>query len=81
MQEIYRLIDIISHTAAKMTMGSLYTITLEALIIKLGSTRDFYLLPFKELQRLASNSLVKSTRQFLESNAIQLTHNITFNLP
>jgi len=81
MQEIYRLLDIISHTASMTTTGSLYKITLEVLMLEIGSTWDLHWLLHLDYHCLASNSLIKSTWQFLSSNSIQLLHSITFSVP
>ena len=61
--------------------GLLGQITLELLIVELGSTVDLHLLPFQHLQGLASNSLIKSTWGFLHTHGIRLCHNITQPAP
>jgi hypothetical protein len=81
MQEIYRLLDILNHTATLTITGSLYQATLELLVIELGSTEDLHKLPFPDLHRLMTNSLLKSTWQFLYHNELTLCHNIHFPRP
>jgi hypothetical protein len=80
-QEIYRLSDLILHNTKETMTGLLSKSTLELLIIELGSTIDLHLLPFTQLQGLASNSLIKSTWEFLHIHSIQLHHNITLLAP
>jgi hypothetical protein len=81
MQKIYRLVDIQNHTATLSITGSLYQATLELLIIELGSTEDLHKLPFLDLHWLTSNSLIKSTWEFLYHNELTLCHNIRFPQP
>jgi hypothetical protein len=81
MQEIYQLLDVLNHTATLSITGSLYQATLELLVIELGSTEDLHKLPFPDLHRLTTNSLIKSTWEFLYHNELTLRHNIHFPQP
>jgi hypothetical protein len=80
-QEIYRLSDLILHNTKETMTGLLSKSTLELLIIELGSTIDLHLLPFTQLQGLVSNSLIKSTWEFLHIHSIRLCHNISLSAP
>jgi hypothetical protein len=52
--------------------GPLYRLSLECLYLELGSFRPLGLLPFLQLGHLTSNSLIKSTWEFLYKNQLYL---------
>lgn len=79
-QEISRLRDIIDHTYKLTTTGNLYKTTLELLILELGMGTNLLQIPFNLTGHIATDSLIKSSWEFLYNNNFQLKHNINFPL-
>ncbi len=75
-QEICRLKDIISHVSQRTNTGILYRNTLELLILELGMGTVLHLIKEEVLSLLATDSLIKSTVQFLLQHGIELHHDI-----
>jgi hypothetical protein len=75
-QEISRIKDILSHTYASTTTGYLYQTSLELLLLEIGMGTDLHLVSYELTSNLATNSLIKSTWQFLNSN--NLAYNIMY---
>jgi hypothetical protein len=73
-QEIMRLTNMIYHTAYKTDTGNLYLASMANMILESGLGETLFSLPYSELCFLTTNSLVKSTWQFLDSNSIVLNH-------
>jgi hypothetical protein len=80
-QEIFCLKDVVKHCFLMTLTGQLYRLSLECLYLELGSFRPLGLLPFLELSHLASNSLIKSTWEFLYNNQLHLQTDIDLPLP
>lgn len=76
-QEIYRIEDILSHVYQKSTTGQLYRTSLELLHIEVGMGTALHQIPPDMLTQLATDSLVKSTCQFLPLHNLVLHHDIT----
>jgi hypothetical protein len=76
-QEISRIKDILTHTYASTTMGYLYQTSLELLLHEIGMGTDLHLVSYELTSNLATNSLIKSTWQFLNSNNLHLQHNVS----
>lgn len=66
----------IGHTSRNMDTGKLYRASLEHLILEVGMGADILDLPYTELGFLGSDSLVKSTWQFLSTHHRHLHHDI-----
>ena len=66
----------IEHTAYQTDTGKLYRASLENMILEAGLRETLLSLPYPELRFLTTNSLVKSTWQFLDTNGITLNHDI-----
>jgi hypothetical protein len=71
-----RLTSTIEHTAHKTDTGKLYQASLETVILELGLGETLLSLPYSELIFLTTNSLDKSTWQFLDTIGIVLNHDI-----
>jgi hypothetical protein len=76
LQEITRLKDIINHTYTNTTTGHLYRASIEHLILELDMDTDLSVVNYKKFQGLATNSLIKSTWEFLYTHKIRLKHDI-----
>jgi hypothetical protein len=76
-QEIARLKDVLQHKNDNTTTGQLYRTSLEYLILELGMGTTLHEINYKKFNALATNSLIKSTWEFLHSNNIVLNHDIT----
>jgi hypothetical protein len=77
-QEILRLKDIIDHTYKFTTTGKLYKTSLELLLLELGMGTCLHNIPFDHAAHISTDSLIKSSWQFLNTNDLQLHHDITF---
>jgi hypothetical protein len=75
-QEICRIKDILSHTYRKTTTGNLYRTSMELLLLEIGMGHDLQSIPQDALQYLPTDSLIKSTCQFLSTNNLDLRHDI-----
>jgi hypothetical protein len=80
LQEIARLKDIIHHSFKHTTTGCLYITSFQLLTLEIGMGTSLHEIPFKKFANLATDSLVKSTWQFLCDHQIRLQHNIHFPL-
>jgi len=80
-QEITRLQGIILHTANDTITGRLYRAMLELLLIEIGSFLPLHLQDFKIVGRLATDSLIKSTWEFLTDHNLQLITDLNVDLP
>jgi hypothetical protein len=78
MQEIARLKDVIQHTFRGTNTGKMYRTSFELLYIEIGLTLDLHLIPFTTMSALTTDSLVKSSWQFLNLHNIYLKHDIDF---
>jgi hypothetical protein len=78
-QEIARLKDIIHHTYKATTTGDLYRTSLELLFLEVGMGTNLADIGFDSTSYLATDSLVKSTWQFLNDNNLQLHHNVSIS--
>ncbi len=74
-QEICRLKDMLSHTYRNTTTGNLYRTSLELLFLETGMGHDLKRIPQGVIHHLATDSLVKSTCQFLLTQ-LDLRHDI-----
>jgi hypothetical protein len=81
MQEITRRLDMVSHTARNTTTGSLYRTLVELLIVEAGMGTNIFNLNYKQLSKMRTESLVKSSWKFLHDARIQLHHDISIPLP
>jgi Reverse transcriptase (RNA-dependent DNA polymerase) len=77
-QEIERLKDMIQHTFRSTTTGQLYRTSLELLYIELGLTQDLDSISFSTMSGITTDSLVKSSWNFLQQHNILLKHDISF---
>jgi hypothetical protein len=75
-QEFMRLTSMIEHMAYQTDTGKLYRASLENMILEAGLGETLLSLPYPELSFLTTNSLIKSTWQFLGTNCITLNHDI-----
>ena len=75
-QEIARIKDILNHVYIKSNTGYLYKTSLELLILELGIDTDISLINPETLHLLATESLIKSTCQFLLHHQLKLKHDI-----
>lgn len=75
-QEICRLKDMLSHTYRNTTKGNLYRTSLELLFLETGMGHDLKRIPQDVVHHLATDSLVKSTCQFLLTHQLDLRHDI-----
>jgi hypothetical protein len=66
-QEIYRIKDIIFHTANDTLTGRLYTSSLELLLLELGCNKNFSWDPIL-IELHATDSLIKATWSFMYNN-------------
>ncbi len=80
LQEIARLKDIVLHTFNHTLTGRLYQASIELLFLELGSSQPLDRYDMEVLERLTTNSLVKSTILFLKQYNIVLKHSINFKL-
>lgn len=64
-QETMRATDILSQVFRRSTSGRLYRSSLELLLIELGMGSELHLIPGEMLDNLTTDSLVKSTCQYL----------------
>ncbi len=78
-QEIFRLIDIITHTHQEPITGSLYMSSFEILLVEVGLGSTVHSIPSQFMQYLATDSLIKSTCLFLSKHRLQLCHTIQFS--
>jgi hypothetical protein len=76
-QETARITNIIDHTANMTDTGKLHLASLENLIIETGFGNNTLNIPYQYTSFLATDSLIKSTWQFLSENDITLKHNVT----
>jgi hypothetical protein len=80
-QEITRLLDMVSQTTNNTTTGSLYRTSLELMIIETGVGTDLLNLNFNTLSKICMASLLKSLWKFLFDADIQIHHDIMLQLP
>lgn len=78
LQEIARLKDMINHTFQSSITGNLYRTSTELLLTELGVSENFSQVNYTLLHSLVTDSLVKSTWQFLYQHNIYLEHDIRF---
>jgi hypothetical protein len=79
-QEIYRIKDIIFHTANDTLTGRLYTSSLELLLLELGCNKNFSRDPIL-IELLATDSLIKATWSFMYTYGIYMIHSVNLQLP
>jgi hypothetical protein len=75
-QEITRLKDILQHNYANTITGHLYRTSLEYLILELGMGTSLHQVDYERFNGLVTNSLVKSTWEFINHHKITLVHDI-----
>jgi hypothetical protein len=75
-QEIARLKDIMLHTYKDTTTGRLYRNTTELLMLEVGLGTVLSEISYSNYSCLATNSLIKSTWNFLQNNDLDLRHDI-----
>jgi hypothetical protein len=75
-QEILRIKDILRRVHKHSTTGKLYRSSLEVLILEIGMGEEIQNLPEDVVDTLATDSLVKSTCQFLQKYDLTLLHDI-----
>jgi hypothetical protein len=80
-QEITRLQGIIIHTANGTITGRLYRASFELLLIEIGSFLPLHLQDFETVGHLATDSLMKSTWEFLTDHNLQLITDLKVDLP
>jgi hypothetical protein len=80
-QETTRLQGIILHTANDTITGRLYRASLELLLIEIGSFLPLHLQDFKTVGHLATDSVIKSTWEFLTDHNLQLITDLKVDLP
>jgi hypothetical protein len=78
-QEISQLKDIINHTYHCSTTGQLYRSSFELFFLEMGLGTDISTIPKEVIQLLATNTLVKSTCQFLLQHDLELHHDIAMH--
>ncbi len=78
-QEILRIKDIPSHVYQRSNTGKLYRV-LEFLLLERGLGTELHLLQHETLQLLATDSLAKSTCQFLFQHNLELCHDIIISI-
>lgn len=74
LQEIARLKDILQHKSSDTMTGRLYQSSLEYLLLELGMGTELHKIDYIQYQILATNSLIKSTWEFLYTYSIQFCH-------
>jgi hypothetical protein len=79
-QEIYRIKDIIFHTANNTLTGRLYTSSLELMLLELGCNKNLSWDPTL-LELLATDSLIKATWSFMYTYGISMIHSVNLQLP
>jgi hypothetical protein len=67
----------ISNSFTLMDTGKLYRDSLELLLLELGKNVDISIIDFDAFSILATDSLVKSSWEFLYHNKVSLSHDIT----
>jgi hypothetical protein len=80
-QEIQRLKDLVFHTANDTITGRLYRASLELMHIELGSFLPLHRLSLELLGSLVTDSLIKSTWEFMSEHGLSLTADIKVELP
>jgi hypothetical protein len=80
-QEILRLKDIIKHQFAQTLTGLLYSTSLEYLHLELGSFNQLATISFSIFSPITTDSLVKSSWQFLHTNNLHLRTSLQWNPP
>jgi hypothetical protein len=71
-QEISRIKDILLHTYKDTTTGHLYRNTTENLLLEVGMKDALQSLSFPKYSNSATNSLIKSTWEFLYENNLEM---------
>jgi hypothetical protein len=71
-QEILRIKDILCHVHRRSITGKLYRLSLEVLLVELGMGTELSDIPIDIMDTLTTNSLVKSTCQFLQYHELTL---------
>jgi hypothetical protein len=79
LQEIFPLKDLIAHSHLRSITGQLYTTSLEFLHLELGSFLPLSSFTFEDTEHLVTQSLVKSSWQFLNKRKLSLQTDL--NLP
>jgi hypothetical protein len=78
--EILRIKDILSHTYQRSTAGNHYRTSLELLLLEIGTGHDLQRIPQEAIHLLSTETLVKSTYQFLLTHHLELQHDIGIKL-
>ncbi len=81
MLEILCLKDILSPTYQWSMMGNLYRTSFELFFLEIDMGYDVHSIPMDAVQLLATESLVKSTWQFLVAYNLELHHDIMIKPP
>ena len=76
LQGIMHLEDLIHHTSQGTLTGDLYRSTLEQLLINIGYGSDLFSAPYEILGKLMPYTWMTHLWEFLDSNGIQLRHDI-----
>ena len=77
MQEIQHIETMIINTMSENFTGTLYRATLEALIVEVGIGVNVLNAPYEQLEHLTTDSIIKTTWEFMDNNQITIQHDIT----
>jgi hypothetical protein len=75
-QEIVQIKDILSHVHRRTITGDLYRTSFEILLLEIGMGAELNQIPQEVMFSLATESLVKSTCNFLQTYDLSLYHDI-----
>jgi hypothetical protein len=80
-QEITWLKDILQHAMQDSLLGSLYKNSLSCLIIELGFDAPLHTIPYSTFLHLVTDSLNKSSWEFLYQHQLELKHTMKMHAP